>query len=122
MVKADVLRKRTSRIHFAIPVFVYGHSAAGAPFKEIATTQNINANGCLLELETPLVKDQTILLTNMKSNEEIPCHVVTLGNVNEGKTQVGLSFATPSPRFWGLAFPPEDWDPSTRKRPGPANR
>ena len=25
----------------------------------------------------------------------------------------------PSPRFWGIAFPPEDWNPAERKRAQP---
>ena len=25
----------------------------------------------------------------------------------------------PSPRFWGIAFPPEDWNPAERKRSQP---
>jgi len=109
-------------VHLAIPVFVYGHHESGAPFKEITQTLAVNANGCLLELSTAVAKDQTLLLANMKTNEEIPCHVVTPGKIMNGKNQVGLRFAQPSPRFWGLAFPPEDWDPANRKRPMPVKR
>ena len=116
------LRPRSTRVHFAIPVFVYGHNVSGAPFREITQTVAVNASGCLITLETPIVKDQPIFLTNMKTNEEIPCTVVMHGNVVSGKTEVGLRFAQPSPRFWGLAFPPEDWDPADRKRPTPAKR
>jgi hypothetical protein len=122
MEKGESTRTRTSRVHLAISVFVYGHNESGSPFQEIGQTVTINANGCLIELETPVVKEQPLLLTNMKSSEEISCNVATIGSVVNGKTQVGLRFGKPSPRFWGLGFPPEDWDPADRKRPGPVKR
>jgi hypothetical protein len=109
-------------VHLAIPVFIYGNRDSGAPFKEITQTLAVNASGCLVELAAPVSKDQSLLLTNMKSNEEMACTVVTLGKILNGKAQVGLSFSQPSPRFWGLAFPPEDWDPAERKLPTPSRR
>jgi hypothetical protein len=117
MIETKSGRQRTTRLHFAIPVFVYGNDESGMPYQEITQTVAINANGCLVELTTPVVKDQALLITNMKTNEEIACSVVSIGNPVNGKIPVGLRFNQPSPRFWGLAFPPDDWDPSTRKRP-----
>jgi hypothetical protein len=117
-----IIRPRSTRVHLAIPVFIYGNTDSNKPFKEITQTVEVNANGCLIDLATHVMKEQQLLLTNMKSNEEIPCHVVTLGNIVNGKAQVGLRFTQASPRFWGLAFPPEDWDPAERKRPMPSKR
>jgi hypothetical protein len=122
MSESKTLRPRTTRVHLAIPVFIYGNKETDKPFKEISQTVEVNANGCLLEMTTPVIKDQHLLLTNMKTNEEMACHVVTLGNVVNGKARVGLRFAQVSPRFWGLSFPPEDWDPAERKRPVPTRR
>jgi hypothetical protein len=122
MSESKTLRPRTTRVHLAIPVFIYGNKETDKPFKEISQTVEVNANGCLLEMTTPVIKDQHLLLTNMTTNEEMACHVVTLGNVVNGKARVGLRFAQVSPRFWGLSFPPEDWDPAERKRPVPTRR
>jgi hypothetical protein len=122
MADSKVMRQRTTRVLLAIPVFIYGNKTSDKPFKEITQTVEVNANGCLLELATPVIKEQQLLLTNIKTNEEMACHVVTLGNVVNGKTQVGLRFEQSSPRFWGLSFPPEDWDPAERKRPTPTRR
>lgn len=116
MAESKSIRARTTRVHFAIPVFIYGTAENGAPFKEITQTVAVNANGCLIELVERVAKDQPLLLTNMKSNEEMACSVVTVGNPINGKTPIGVRFSQPSPRFWGLAFPPEDWDPADRKR------
>jgi len=117
-----MVRTRTTRVRLAISVFVYGYRESGAPFKEITQTIEVNANGCLIELATPVVKGQPLLLTNMNTDAEMACNAVTLGKTANEKTQVGLRFAQPSPRFWGLAFPPEDWDPADRKRPGSVTR
>ena len=122
MAETKTARHRTTRVHIAIPVFIYGNNESGPPFKEITQTVEVNANGCLVELATPVVKEQPLLLTNLKTDEEIACNVVTLGNIVNGKTEVGLRFAQPSPRFWGIGFPPEDWDPANRKRPVPPKR
>ncbi len=117
MVEAKNPRRRTSRLHFAIPVFIYGNRETGAPFKEITQTIAINADGCLVEIATPVVREQPLLLTNVKTDEEMPCVVVTIGTISNGKAQIGLRFSQASPRFWGLSFPPDDWDPAERKRP-----
>jgi hypothetical protein len=122
MADTKTARQRTTRVHIAIPVFIYGNNESGPPFKEITQTVAVNANGCLVELSTPVVKEQPLLLTNMKTDEEIACNVVTLGNVVNGKTVVGIRFSQQSPRFWGIGFPPEDWDPANRKRPVPPKR
>jgi hypothetical protein len=108
---------RTSRVHLAIPVFVYGRTKSGNPFKEITQTITINANGALIELATPVEKGQSLVVTNMKTEDDIAVQVVTLGDAVSGKLQVGVRFEEASPRFWGLGFPPEDWDPADRKRP-----
>jgi hypothetical protein len=122
MAETKTARQRTTRVRIAIPVFIYGNSEGGPPFKEITQTVSVNANGCLVELATPVVKDQPLLLTNLKTDEEMACRVVTLGNASDGKTEIGLRFAQEAPRFWGIGFPPEDWDPASRKRPAPPKR
>jgi len=122
MTDGKIIRPRTTRVLLAIPVFIYGNKESEKPFKETTQTAEVNANGCLVELAAPVVKDQPLLLTNMKTNQEMACHVVTLGTIVNGKALVGLRFAQSSPRFWGLSFPPEDWDPADRKRPMPSRR
>jgi hypothetical protein len=119
MAETKTARLRTTRVHIAIPVFIYGNHESGTPFSETTQTLTVNVNGCLIELATPVVKEQPLLVMNMKTNEEMGCNVVTLGIITNGKTQVGLRFAQSSPRFWGIRFPPDDWDPADRKRPMP---
>jgi hypothetical protein len=119
MVESKIARPRPTQEHVAIPVFIYGHKESGQPFKEINETIAVSANGCLVELLTPVVKGQPLFLTNLKTNEELACSVVTLGNIANGKTEVALCFTQASPHFWGIGFPPEDWEPADRERPAP---
>jgi hypothetical protein len=37
------------------------------------------------------------------------CQVTYLGPVSGNKAQIGVEFIKPSPHFWHIAFPPEDW-------------
>ena len=58
------MRPRTSRLHMAIPVSIYGYSGSGIPFKEVTETIIINANGGLVELSVFVAKDQQLFLVN----------------------------------------------------------
>ena len=123
MAETKILRLRTTRVQIAIPVFIYGNNESGPPFREISETALGECQWLpRLRLPRPLSKNSPFLLTNIKTNEDMQCTVVTLGNFVNGKTEVGLRFGQPSPRFWGIGFPPEDWDPAERKRHVPSKR
>lgn len=108
-------RRRTQRVQIAMPVIV--RCREGKAFEEKTHTVSVNANGCLVHIEAPVIRAQKLLLVNPKTREELPCRVTFLGKKNGKKTEVGLEFAEASPLFWRISFPPEDWDPSERKRP-----
>ncbi|HTR46594.1 MAG TPA: PilZ domain-containing protein [Verrucomicrobiae bacterium] len=110
-------RRRSQRVNIAMPVLVRG-KRAGQPFEEEASTISVNAHGCMIRMATPVTRAQEVALVNVKTAEELPCKVTFLGQKEGGKTEVGVEFSEPSPLFWRIAFPPEDWDPSERKRPG----
>jgi len=110
-------RRRSQRVNIAMPVLVRG-KRGGQPFEEQALTISVNAHGCMVRMATPLTRLQEVAIVNVKTAEELPCKVTFLGQKEGGKTEVGVEFSEPSPVFWRIAFPPEDWDPSERKRPG----
>jgi hypothetical protein len=120
--KDKTMRPRTTRVHMAIPVSVSGTDESGKPFKEVTETAVIRANGALIELAATVTKEQKLVLTNIKTRAEIKCHVISQRPPQQGKSQVGIHFDESSPRFWGIMFPPEDWDPAERKRPEPQRR
>jgi hypothetical protein len=108
-------RRRTQRVQIAMPVIVRCKEAK-PPFEEKTHTVSVNANGCLVRIQAPVMRMQHVNLVNPRTTEELPCTVMFLGKKDAGKTEVGLEFAEASPLFWRISFPPEDWDPSERKR------
>jgi len=100
-----------------MPVLIRGKKGA-QPFEEEAQTISVSAHGCMVRVATPLARNQEIAIVNTKTAEELPSTVTFIGQKDNAKTEVGVEFAEPSPLFWRIAFPPEDWDPSERKRSG----
>lgn len=106
--------RRTQRVQIAMPVLV-----RGASFQETTNTIAVNAHGCLLLLKAKVARDDQLSLVNLKTAEELPAKVVSLGKAEDGKIPVGVEFGEPSPLFWRINFPPDDWFTSAeRKRPG----
>jgi hypothetical protein len=108
-------RRRTQRVQIAMPVIVRCKDAKPT-FEERAQTVSVNANGCLIRIQAAVVRAQKVYLVNPQTTEELPCTVMFVGKKDAGKTEVGLEFSESSPLFWRISFPPEDWDPSERKR------
>jgi hypothetical protein len=108
-----------ARVHLKVVVVACGANPSGSKFKESTQSIVIGANGGLIELETPVVRGQGLSLSNMKIGIEIACHVTSVEASHIGKAQVGISFDEPSPHFWGLEFPPDDWNPADRELPTP---
>jgi hypothetical protein len=110
-------RRRSHRVNIAMPVLVRGTKGTQS-FEEAAQTISVSAHGCMVRMANPVARGQEVAIVNTKTAEELPCTVTFIGQKDQGKTEVGVEFAEPSPLFWRIAFPPEDWDPSERKRSG----
>jgi len=105
--------RRSQRIQITMPLVV-----RGANFKELTTTVSVNAHGCRVMLEAKVMRGDQIWLINPKTVEEMPSTVVFLGSPEDGKVPVGVEFSEPSPLFWQIHFPPDDWLTSAeRNRP-----
>ena len=109
-------KRRSVRVHIAIPVLVRGGQGAGA-FREETFTVQVSAHGCMVRMARKMERGQPVTIIHKKTAEELDCTVTFLGQTEGGKTEVGVEFCEPSPVFWRIAFPPEDGDPSERKRP-----
>ena len=109
-------RRRSHRVQISMPILVRGGQGL-KKFQEETRTISVSAHGCLMRLAAPVERAQEISLINPKTAEELPCTVTFVGQKEGGKMEVGAEFAEASPLFWRIAFPPENWDPSERKRP-----
>jgi hypothetical protein len=94
-----------------MPVLVRGPN-----FHEATSTVAVNAHGCLVLLKTKVLRDDQLSLINPKTAEELPAKVVSLGKPEDGKIPVGVEFGEPSPLFWRINFPPEDWFTSSERK------
>ena len=115
---APTIKRRSSRVAIDMPVEVFGQQANGKVFREETRTTIVSAHGALLMVSTVNEIKPSVLLINKKSNTEVQCRVVSHKEVEKGKAELSVEFVSPQPRFWGIAFPPEDWNNADRKRPG----
>ena len=113
--------RRSKRVYIAMPVIVNGQQGTET-FEEKASTESVNAHGCMIRLAKMVNRGQKLTLTNVKSREAIECRVAYIGQSEGGKIQVGIEFNRPAGYFWHIAFPPEDWNATERKKPASETR
>ena len=101
--------RRSQRLLLKISVVIAGQRANGSHFVEQTSTEVVNAHGALILLSEPVASEQLLRMKNVKAGDEEPCKVVGIGQKVDGKTEIGVEFLKPSPRFWRIAFPPDDW-------------
>jgi hypothetical protein len=82
----------------------------------------VNAHGALLMMTSVPEVKPSILLVNKKTRMEAQCRVLSQQETEKGKGEMSVEFIDPQPRFWGIAFPPEDWNNADRKRPSSITR
>ena len=114
---SDPSRRRSQRVILTMAVTVRTDGGPkDASFEEEAQTLVVNLHGALVVLASKVAKGQKLRLTNRATQEEQACRVANVAPGTAGKSQVGVEFLNPSPDFWRISFPPEDWvlpEPST---------
>jgi hypothetical protein len=108
--------RRSQRVVIDFPVSVFGQGVDGKIFAETTVTLTVNAHGALIVLKKDVDPEKPALLGNPKTQMEVQCRVVYRKEIEKGRYEIGLEFAQPFPRFWGINFPPEDWNPAERKK------
>ncbi|MBZ5644585.1 MAG: hypothetical protein LAO19_17655 [Acidobacteriia bacterium] len=116
MARKDLDRPEDFEAQLTIPVVVRGYNESGAPFSECTQTVTVSANGCLIVLATPVRNEQLLLVTNVKTEEEILCHVARRAKSENGLARVKVGFVSPAERFWELTFASEGRDPASGGR------
>ncbi len=104
-------RRRSQRVFLTVPVVVEGKTPQGEKFVEETSTLAVNAHGGLVALAHTVDAKQPITLIHRGTGKQQTCKVAYSGTAQRGKTEVGLEFSTPSPKFWQIDFPPSDWQP-----------
>lgn len=104
-------QRRSQRVMLAVKILVGGNRLNGARFSEETETSVVNTHGALISLGEEVIVGQSLSIRNIKSQEELQAQVVDVGAEQKGICEVGIEFQEPAPRFWRVAFPPEDWSP-----------
>jgi PilZ domain len=105
----EASRRRSMRVLLSVPIRVAGKTPANEAFEEQTRTLVVNAHGALISLQAPVAANQPLTIANKATNESRECRVVHVGTQAAGKIQVGIEFTNPSPSFWQIDFPPDDW-------------
>src|SRR5215813_7056940 len=103
-------RRRSQRLLLRMPIQVAAR-AADSEHSEGTFTSSVNAHGALIYLSQKVEVGQKILIKNPETAEEQFVRVVRANPAPEGRAEVGVEFLRPSPKFWRIAFPPDDWVP-----------
>ena len=106
---SDPGRRRSMRVLLSVPISVHGKTAKNQDFNEETRTLVVNAHGALISLAAQVVANQKVFVSNNSTQQTQECRIVYLGNMQAGKAQMGVEFLNPSPTFWQIDFPPEDW-------------
>jgi hypothetical protein len=113
-------QRRSQRVLIGIPISVDVPQAGKRPISEETRTLVVNAHGALVLLAAAVSIGDTVTVRNPKTNEELQCRVAFVGLQQADKKEVGVEFVKPSPTFWRIAFPPEDWTPRSEDAKGPS--
>lgn len=108
-------RRRSQRLFLQVQVVVEGKLGDKSPFSEQTHTIVVNAHGALVEMNAPLDQTQSITMRNVRTNEKIECSVKLVTPAAPGKFNAAFEFTNPSPDFWRISFPPEDWAVRTQE-------
>jgi hypothetical protein len=109
--------RRSLRVTIDMPVEVVAQSLDGETFRQDTRTTVVSAHGALVVLETAAEIKPSLLLINKKTGGEAQCRVAYQKRIESGKVELGVEFVDPQPRFWRIAFPPDNWDRADRKMP-----
>lgn len=101
-----------------IPGRIYGSRSDKSVVYEEVTTDTVSANGALLNVQEVYDIGMNLLLTNLATEEEVPCRVVFIGETKAGQKQVAIEFTVEAPQFWRVHFPPPGEKPLKRTDSG----
>lgn len=103
-------RRRARRIPHKIRIILSGADADGITFAEETETLTVSKHGSSVRTSYNLVLNQEISVRTKEHNRVAQFQIVWVGKPgtpDEGR--VGLEWIDPR-RFWGVDFPPEDWE------------
>jgi hypothetical protein len=100
--------RRSQRVYIGVDVAVRWDGVPAVFPPNLTRTIAVSPHGALLSLSAKVTIGQRLMLKNIGTQEESPCRVVGM-SLHEKAPAVAVDFTEPCPRFWRIAFPPENW-------------
>jgi hypothetical protein len=92
--------RSSERVAWKIPVVIYGFTTRTGAFHEETETLQVNSNGALVVLKTPLELEDRVFLIHKASHMEQEMRVANVEHHTYGERKVGLAFKQTMPGFW----------------------
>ncbi len=100
-------RRRSERVLIRIPIKVIGTDPVGKEVDTDAEAVVVSRHGALIRINTELVPNSHIRITNAFTRKQELFRVVWVGERKvESGYDVGVELLNPSDVFWGISFPP----------------
>jgi hypothetical protein len=110
--------RRGPRVRLETAVLIYySWGEDSQAFYDEAKTIEVSAYGGLIETTRAVEMGQSVLLIDPTGGQSMVCQIRSVVEPQPNVYHVGLEFTTPSPKFWGIAFSADDWDPAEQKLP-----
>jgi hypothetical protein len=102
-------RQRTQRVLLRTRAQI--HVALAGKLATIdATTLSVTPAGAVVVMGKNLPAETRLVLEHPVTKQKVACKVTRTARETPEGFHVPLEFDSPAPDFWGIAFPPKDWD------------
>lgn len=101
-------RRRSQRVIIRVPVTLLV-SQDGQTVKVAAHTVAVNSHGAMVLCRRTLDTEATLEVVNGRTNEKIASRVTRAPRDSSEGFLIPVEFTSPSPNFWQISFPPENW-------------
>jgi len=101
-------RRRTQRVIIRVPVTLE-LSVNGETLKLHAHTVAVNVHGAMFLCKRPLDTNTQIAVLNERTRQQTGARVSRSPRTSSEGFLIPIEFTSPSPNFWQISFPPENW-------------
>ena len=104
-------RRRSQRVIIRVPVTLEA-TMSGQKIKADAFTVAVNIHGAMVLCSRLFDAETRLELRNERTTERTEVRVTRTPRESAEGYLIPLEFTSPSPKFWQISFPPENWKSS----------